>query len=78
MKLLLTALCASFIALPAFAEDCDKGKCDKEKKEEGTLADCKKCNKDKKEEKKEEGTLAGKCDKEGDCDKEKKEEGTLA
>jgi len=78
MKLLLSALCASFIALPAFAEDCDKGKCDKEKKEEGTLADCKKCNKDKKEEKKEEGTLAGKCDKEGDCDKEKKEEGTLA
>lgn len=81
MKLLLTALCASFMVIPAaFAEDCEKGKCDKEKqekKEEGTLADCGKCKKDE-EKKKEEGTLAGKCKKDGDCDKEKAEEGTLA
>jgi len=60
MKLLLTALCASFMIIPtSFASECEKGKCDKEKKEEGTLA--------------------GKCKKDGDCDKEKeKEEGTLA
>ena len=82
MKLLLTALCASFMVIPAaFADDCEKGKCDKEKKEEGSLADCGKCKKGeekKDEEKKEEGALAGKCKKDGDCDKEKAEEGTLA
>jgi hypothetical protein len=79
MKLILTALCASFMIIPAaFAEDCDKGKCDKDKKEEGTLASD--CDKDKgKCDKKEEGTLASDCDKDkGKCDKEKKEEGTLA
>ena len=82
MKLFLTALCASFMIIPtAFASDCEKGKCDKEKKEEGTLAG--KCKKDcDKEEAKEEGTLAdcGKCKKEGDKDKkeEEKKEGTLA
>ena len=34
----------------AFASDCEKGKCDKDKdakKEEGTLADSGKCDKDK-------------------------------
>jgi hypothetical protein len=93
MKLILTALCASFIALPAFASDCEKGKCDKQKQEEGTLAHCGKCEGDKKKDgdcdkkkdgdcdkKKEEGTLASDCDKckkGGDSDK-KKEEGTLA
>ena len=79
MKLLLTALCASFMVIPAaFASDCEKGKCDKEKKAEGTLtADCGKCKKDDDKEKKAEGTLAdGKCKK--DCDDEKKAEGTLA
>ena len=80
MKLLLAALCASFMIIPAsFAADCPKGKCDKEKEkaEEGTLAECKKGKCDKEEEKKEEGTLASDCDK---CKKgeEKKEEGTLA
>jgi hypothetical protein len=89
MKLLLTALCASLMVVPAFASDCEKGKCDKDKTEEGTLAHCGKCegdkdhDKDKKEEKKEkkeekkEGTLASDCDKDK-CDKDKKEEGTLA
>ena len=79
MKLILTALCASFMVIPAaFADECEKGKCDKEKQEEGTLAE--KCEKDGDcdKEKKEEGTLAEKCEKDGDCDKEKKEEGTLA
>ena len=83
MKLLLTALCASFMVTSAsFAAECEKGKCDKEKKEEGTVlaADCDKCKKG--DEKKEEGTFfadseKGKCDKEK-CDKDKKEEGTLA
>ncbi|NJM39169.1 MAG: hypothetical protein HC845_15685 [Akkermansiaceae bacterium] len=76
MKLLLTAIFASFIVIPvASAKDCDK--CDKEKvdkKEEGTLAkDCDKCDKDK--EKKEEGTLAhcGKCEGDKKEDKEHKE-----
>ena len=86
MKLLLTALCASFMVVPAFASECEKGKCDKEKKEEGTLAHCGKCEKDKdhdkdkdkdKEEKKEAELLASECEK-GKCDKDKKEEGTLA
>jgi hypothetical protein len=85
MKLLLTALCASFMIIPAaFASECEKGKCDKEKaKEEGTLAGkCKKdCDKD--EAKEEEGTLAdcGKCDKKKDDEKkddEEKKEGALA
>ena len=80
MKLLLTALCASFMVVPAFASECEKGKCDKDKKEEGTVllaGDCDKCKKG--EEKKEEGALAltGDCEK-GKCDKDKKEEGTLA
>jgi hypothetical protein len=76
MKLLLSALCASFMVAPlAIAADCEKGKCDKSKQEEGTLAG--KCKDKDGEEAKEEGTLAGKCkDKDGDCDKE--EEGTLA
>ncbi len=78
MKLLLTALCASFMVLPAFASDCEKCKKGEEKKGEGTLAVCDKCKKGEGEEKKEEGTLAV-CDK---CKKgegeEKKEEGTLA
>jgi hypothetical protein len=90
MKLLLTALCASFMVVPAFASECekgkcDKGKCDKEKKEEGTFAHCGKCEGDKdkdkdkdKEKKKDEGALlASECEK-GKCDKEKKEEGALA
>lgn len=93
MKLILSALCASFVIAPLsfansskdlkeetiLASDCGKCKKDgEEKKEEGTLAsDCGKCKKDG-EEKKEEGTLAGAC---GKCKKdgeEKKEEGTLA
>jgi hypothetical protein len=81
MKLFLSALCASFMIAPSsFSAECEKGKCDKEKKEETILADCGKCKKkdgDKEEEKKE-GTLAGKCKKDGDCDKEKEDEGTLA
>lgn len=79
MKLFLSALCASFIIAPlSFSEECEKSKCDKEKKEEGTvLADCKKCKDGDKEKEKEEGAiLAGKC-KDGDKEKEK-EEGTLA
>jgi ribosomal protein L37AE/L43A len=74
MKLFLTALCASFMVLPAFSAECEKGKCDKDKKEQGTVAECDKCKKG--EEKKEEGTVA-ECDK---CKKgeEKKEEGTIA
>ena len=74
MKLLLTALCASFMVVPAFSSECEKGKCDKDKKEQGTVAECEKGKCDK--EKKEEGTLAD-CDK---CKKgdEKKEEGTIA
>ena len=82
MKLFLTAFCASFMILPsAFAGDCDKCKKGEEKKEEGTLAHCGKCEGDKKkkegEEKKEEGTVAAcdKCKKDGE---EKKEEGTFA
>ena len=84
MKLFLTALCASFMIIPSsFASECEKGKCGKEKKEEGTvLADCGKCKKKEGEEKKEEGTLAhcGKCEKDHDKKKEgeEKKEGTLA
>ena len=62
MKLLLSAICASFIIAPlSYAADCEKGKCGKDKeKQEGTiLADC------------------GKCKKDGDADKEKKD-GTIA
>ena len=78
MKLLLTALCASFMVVPtSFASDCEKGKCDKEKQEEGTLADCKKCEEGDEKKEKEEGALAGKC-KDKKCDEEKAEEGTLA
>lgn len=86
MKLILTALCASFLVLPAFSAECDKCKKHEEKKEEGTLAHCGKCGKDgdkKEEEKKEEkkeGTVAhcGKCGKDGDKKEEEKKEGTLA
>jgi hypothetical protein len=83
MKLLLTTFCAAlFISPLAFAEakKCEK-KCDKAK-EETLLADCKKCDKDKKkEEAKKEGTViaeAGqkKCGKK--CDKEAEKESTLA
>lgn len=78
MKLFLSAICASFLLAPlTFASDCEKGKCDKEKKEEGTIAGkCKKCDEGEGA-KKEEGALAGKC-KDKKCDEEKKEEGTLA
>jgi hypothetical protein len=78
MKLLLTALCASFMVIPAaFASDCEKGGCGKDKKEEGTLVAEGKCKKDCDDDKKSEGTLAeGKCKK--DCDDDKKAEGTLA
>ena len=80
MKLFLTALCASFMIIPSsFASECEKGKCGKEKKEEGTvLADCGKCKKKEGEEKKEGGTViadCGKCKKDGE---KKKEEGALA
>lgn len=88
MKLILTALCASFMVIPAaFASDCEKGKCDKDKdakKEEGTLADSGKCDKDKdkdeeKDDTKKEGTLASDCEKD-ECDKDddKKEKLVLA
>ena len=82
MKLLLSAICASFIIAPLSFADCENGKCgkDKEKKEGTILADCGKCKKDGDADKeKKEGTLAdcGKCKKDGDCDKEKKE-GTIA
>ena len=85
MKLILTALCASFMVIPAaFASECEKNKGDKDaQKEEGTLADCGKCDKDKdkdekKDDTKKEGTLASDCEKD-ECDKDgKKAEGTLA
>jgi hypothetical protein len=88
MKLFITALCASMLVIPmSYADDCEKGKCDKEKQEGTLLSDCGKCEdkKDKDCEKKEcdedkkEGALAGncgKCKKDGDSE-EKKEEGTL-
>ena len=79
MKLLLTALCATFMVAPAFA--CENGEC-KGKKEQGRsdnekgdrLADCDKCKKG--EDKKDEGAIAD-CDK---CKKgeDKKDEGALA
>ncbi|MBU6171103.1 MAG: hypothetical protein KGQ87_06395 [Verrucomicrobia bacterium] len=71
MKLFITALCASMLVIPmSYADDCEKGKCDKEKKEGTLLSDCGKCE-DKKA-----------CDKvcEKDCDKKcdkEKQEGTL-
>ena len=80
MKLLLSAICASLIIAPlSFAKDCEKGKCDKEKKNEPTLADCGKCRKDggcdKDKDKKAEGTLAegGKCKKKCGKEEEKPE-----
>ncbi|MEO7099479.1 MAG: hypothetical protein ABI162_08965 [Luteolibacter sp.] len=79
MKLLLSAICASFmVASLTSANACENGKCDKDKdkKEQGTVAACDKCKKGD-EEKKEEGTLAA-CDKCKKGDEEKKEEGTLA
>jgi hypothetical protein len=80
MKLLLSALCATLIGAPfAFASDCEK-KCDKEKKEETLLSDCKKCKKDGEADKeKAEGTLLaeGCKKKDGDCNKDKDAEGTL-
>lgn len=87
MKLLLSALFASVIAAPiAFAEGCEKGKCDKEKKESTVMkADCdcgdcdgkkcEDCDKCKKKEEKKEGSLA--CDKDKKDDN-KKGEGALA
>lgn len=83
MKLLLTAFCATMITAPlAFADKCDKKKCDKEKEESTLIVEkCKKkCDKEE-----EESTLlahCGKC-KKGDKKEEKKEEekeeeGTLA
>jgi hypothetical protein len=87
MKLLLTAFCAAMITAPlAFADKCDKKKCDKEEaKEESTLV-AEKCKKkcDKEEAAEEESTLAhcGKCGKgdkhEEDKKEEEKKEGTLA
>ncbi len=78
MKLFLTALCASFIALPAFAAQCEGGKCGKgdKKKDQGTvmLDDCGKCKKGDK--KKEEGTMLAQCDK-SKKDEKKKDEGTM-
>ena len=69
MKLFLSALCASFIIAPlSFASECEKGKCDKEKKEGTVLAaDCGKCDSEK--------CKSGKCD---DCDKCKKSGELLA
>jgi hypothetical protein len=84
MKLFLSALCASLIIAPlSFANECEKGKCDKEKKEGTLLTDCGKCKKEGEcdKDKKDSGTLAadcGKCKKEGECDKDKKDSGTLA
>ena len=78
MKLLLTALFASFTIIPAaFAGDCQGGKCDKEegcKKDDAKIVQCDKREKDG--DKKEEAKIAqcGKCDKDGD----KKEEAKLA
>ncbi len=82
MKLLLTAFCAAmFTTSLAFAEGDNCDKCpDKAIKDESTMvAPCDKCDKHKKDEKKEEGTLtAGKdCDK-GKCDKDKDESTVLA
>jgi hypothetical protein len=85
MKLFITALCASMLVIPmSYAEECEKGKCEKEKKEGTLLSDCGKCEdkKDKDCEKKEcddekkEGTLlsdCGKCEDKKDKDCEKKE-----
>ena len=93
MKLFITSLCASMLVIPmSYADDCEKGKCDKEKKEGTLLSDCGKCE-DKKacdkecekdcekkcDKEKQEGTLlsdCGKCKKDGES-AEKKEEGTL-
>jgi hypothetical protein len=82
MKLFITTLCASMLVIPmSYADDCEKGKCDKEKQEGTLLSDCGKCEdkKDKDCEKKEcdkekqEGTMltdSGECDKkEKDCEK---------
>ena len=78
MKLLLTAFCAAMITSPlAFAEKCEKGKCDKDKEESTMVAPCDKCDKHKKDEKKEDALLAEKCDKEK-CDKDKEESTLLA
>ena len=78
MKLLFSALCASFMIAPAsFAEDCQKSKCDKEKNEETLLVECSKCKKDGNKEEKAEGALAGKCEKKKKCEGEEAE-GTLA
>ena len=74
MKLLLTALCASFMVAPAFAGKCEGGKCDKEKEESTILAG--KCDKDCDKDKEEDTVLAGKCDK--DCDEDKDEDTVLA
>lgn len=60
MKLIITALFATFLAIPAVFADEDCGKCKKgeEKKQEGTLlVHCGKCEGDKKkEEDKKKGT----------------------
>ena len=59
------------MVLPAFSAECEKGKCDKEKQEEGTVitgADCDKCKKG--DDKKEEGTSLAHC---GKCGKDKKD-----
>lgn len=89
MKLFITALCASMIVVPmSYADECEKGKCDKEKKEGTILADCGKCDKDcekKCDKDKKEGALASscgdKCKKDGESDgkkDDKKEGGTFA
>ncbi|MBC8127690.1 MAG: hypothetical protein H8M99_11180 [Gloeobacteraceae cyanobacterium ES-bin-144] len=92
MKLFLSALCASLIIAPfSYAEgDCEKGKCDKDKKEgtmlvakedcgctkckEGTK--CADCDKCKKAEDKLMASDCGKCKKEG-AKEEEKAAGTL-
>jgi hypothetical protein len=87
MKLFITALCASMLVIPmSYADECEKGKCDKEKQEGTLLADCGKCE-DKKDKdcdkecdkEKKEGAFASNCDKcKKDGEKEEKKEGTFA
>ncbi len=79
MKLLLTALCATFMVAPAFAQCCDKEKSDQKKVEKTSFAvKCGEGDCDKNKEK-EEGTLLAckSCDEHKEKADKDKEEGTL-
>ena len=58
MKLLLTAFCAAMFTSPlAFADKCEKSKCDKDKDESTLVAEAGKCDKGKCDKDKDESTL---------------------